>query len=69
MGYKLKDYLLERGLTMEKFKQLDPLTQEAVQKEHKRLVEEANASRYTSEEEYYLGDIVPFGPDGQVGIR
>ena len=68
MGYKLKDYLLERGLTMEKFKQLDPLTQETVRKEHKRLVEEANASRYMSEEEYYLGDIVPFGPDGPLGI-
>ena len=68
MGYKLKDYLRKRGLTIEKFKQLDLLTQEAVRKEHLRLVEEANASHYISEEEYYLGDIVPFGPDDQLGI-
>lgn len=68
MGYKFKDYLRERGLTMEKFKQLDPLTQEAVRKEYRRLVEEANASRYISKKECYLGDIIPFGPDGAVGI-
>ena len=53
---------------MEKFKQLDPLTQEAVRKEHQILVQEANASRYISEEEDYLGEIVPFGPDGPLGI-
>ena len=67
MGYKLKDYLQERGLTMEKFAQLDLATQEAVRKEHQRLVQERNKSRM-SEEYYYLGDIVPFSIDGSLGI-
>lgn len=67
MGYKLNDYLKERGLTREKFNKLDPLTQEAVRKEHLRLVRERQAY-HMSEEEYYLGDIVPFSPDGPLGI-
>lgn len=66
MGYKLKNYLRERGITMEKFKQMDPVTQEAIRKEHQRLLRQSQQT-YESEE-YYLGDIVPFGPDGSVGI-
>ncbi len=67
MGYKLNDYLKERGLNREKFNKFDPLTQEAIRKEHLRLVRERQ-SYHMSEEEYYLGDIVPFGPDGPLGI-